>query len=59
MTLEQIELRILANKDAVNVDLHKETASEVFKVPVSEVTEETRRAAKAINFAIMYNPGKA
>ena len=59
----QVELRILAAlsgdeklisayRDAV--DVHALTASEVFHVPLSEVTPEMRRNAKAVNFGIVY-----
>lgn len=59
----QIEPRILAhfsgdrtltNSFLKNEDIHKRTASEVFGVPIPEVTEEQRRLAKTTNFAIMY-----
>lgn len=59
----QIELRVLAHLsgDAVmkqsfldKVDIHATTASEVFGVPVSEVTPLMRRNAKAVNFGIVY-----
>ena len=59
----QIELRILAHmsKDPVLVesfmndeDIHRRTASEVFGVPMEEVTKEMRRNAKAVNFGIIY-----
>ncbi len=59
----QIELRILAHmsKDPVLVesfmndeDIHRRTASEVFGVPMDEVTKEMRRNAKAVNFGIVY-----
>ena len=59
----QVELRILAAlsgdekliaayKNAV--DVHTLTASEVFHVPIDEVTPEMRRNAKAVNFGIVY-----
>lgn len=59
----QVELRILAAlsgderlisayRDAV--DIHSLTASEVFHVPLDEVTPEMRRNAKAVNFGIVY-----
>ncbi len=59
----QIELRILAHmsKDRVlveafarEVDIHTQTASEVFSVAPGEITPEMRRVAKAINFGIAY-----
>ena len=59
----QIELRLLAHFsgckeliDAYNrgVDIHTVTASQVFGVPVGEVTEKMRREAKAVNFGIIY-----
>ncbi len=59
----QIEPRILAHfsEDKTLMksfikgeDIHKRTASEVFGVPISEVTEEQRRLAKTTNFSIMY-----
>lgn len=62
----QIELRliaILANDrpfiDAflAGVDIHTRTASEVWEIPEADVTQEQRRAAKAINFGIMYGMG--
>ena len=36
------------------VDIHTKTASEVFQVPLEEVTPHQRRAAKVINFGVMY-----
>ena len=59
----QIELRILAHMsgdqsliDAYNSaqDIHRITASKVFKVPYDEVSETMRRNAKAVNFGIVY-----
>ncbi|MGB9661258.1 MAG: DNA polymerase I [Moorellaceae bacterium] len=59
----QIELRILAHisgdeklKEAflLGEDIHARTAAEVFSVPLEEVTPEMRRAAKAVNFGIIY-----
>ena len=59
----QIELRLVAHiaKEASmieafnhGVDIHAQTASEVFGVPLEEMTAETRRRAKAINFGIIY-----
>ena len=37
-----------------NRDVHKATASEVFGVPLEEVTSDQRRSAKAINFGLIY-----
>jgi DNA polymerase I len=59
----QIELRIMAhlsedtglvNAFSSGQDVHKATAAEVFGVAVSEVSSDQRRAAKAINFGLMY-----
>ncbi|MDC1020335.1 DNA polymerase I, partial [Alphaproteobacteria bacterium] len=59
----QIELRLVAHiakEDTMikafqqGVDIHAQTASEVFSVPLEEMTGETRRRAKAINFGIIY-----
>ena len=59
----QIELRIMAHlsKDkglleafSHNEDIHKKTAAEVFAIKPDEVSEEQRRAAKAINFGLIY-----
>ncbi|MCR5022832.1 MAG: DNA polymerase I [Lachnospiraceae bacterium] len=59
----QIELRILASLsgdkkliEAYNEgkDIHAITASQVFNVPLNEVTPELRRNAKAVNFGIVY-----
>lgn len=37
-----------------NVDIHTKTASEAFGVPMKDVTKTQRRAAKVINFGILY-----
>ena len=59
----QVELRLvaaIADVDALKdsfasgEDIHTRTAAEVFGLPVSEVTPEVRRSAKAINFGIIY-----
>lgn len=59
----QIELRVLAHvaDDAAmqeafasGEDFHAVTASQVFHVPLSEVTPKLRSAAKAVNFGIVY-----
>ncbi len=38
-------------------DIHTKTASEVFKVPIEEVTPLMRSNAKAVNFGIVYGIG--
>jgi DNA polymerase-1 len=62
----QIELRIMAHISgdegllrafAEGVDVHRATASEVFGVPVAEVSAEQRRYAKVINFGLIYGMG--
>ena len=59
----QIELRVLAHiaDDTImqrafidGEDVHAVTASQVFGVPVEEVTSLQRRHAKAVNFGIVY-----
>lgn len=59
----QIELRIMAHLSgdpglvgafASGVDVHRATAAEVFGRKLEEVTGNERRAAKAINFGLMY-----
>lgn len=59
----QIELRVLAHlsKDkklieafASGVDIHKATASEIFDIPLTDVTGKQRRFAKSINFGLVY-----
>lgn len=59
----QIELRLMAHisQDPTlikafqeNLDIHKSTASEVWEIPLDEVTPEMRRNAKAINFGLIY-----
>ncbi|UOG92985.1 MAG: DNA polymerase I [Candidatus Thiothrix sulfatifontis] len=59
----QIELRIMAhlsrdagllNAFAQGLDVHRATAAEVFGTPLADVTTEQRRAAKAINFGLIY-----
>ncbi len=37
-----------------NVDIHTKTAAEAFSIPLDQVTKAQRRAAKAINFGIIY-----
>ncbi len=59
----QIELRILAHVAGIDAlkaafaegkDIHAMTASEMFDVPLDEMTPEIRRQAKAINFGVIY-----
>jgi DNA polymerase-1 len=59
----QIELRIMAHLSGdrgllkafrEGVDVHRATAGEVFDVPYADVDDSQRRAAKAINFGLMY-----
>ena len=59
----QIELRVLAHisqdENMINAfkhdeDIHKQAASNVFNVPIEEVTKEQRSHAKAVNFGIVY-----
>ena len=59
----QFELRlaaILSNDEELikdfnhDVDIHTKTASEAFKVPMDKVTKSQRRAAKVINFGVLY-----
>lgn len=59
----QIELRVLAHMADDNImikafndgeDIHAITASQVFNIPLEEVTNELRSKAKAVNFGIVY-----
>jgi DNA polymerase I len=59
----QIELRVLAHISQDNnlleafqndLDIHTKTASEIFEVPLGEVTSFMRNSAKAVNFGIVY-----
>jgi DNA polymerase I len=59
----QIELRILAHMAnlptlrqafADGIDIHAMTASEMFNVPLDQMTSDIRRRAKAINFGVIY-----
>ncbi len=59
----QIELRLMAHLSqdasllaafAANLDVHTATAAEVFAIPLDAVTSEQRRAAKAVNFGLIY-----
>ncbi|NLD09538.1 MAG: DNA polymerase I [Xanthomonadaceae bacterium] len=62
----QIELRLMAHfsedETLLNAflkghDIHSSTASEVFKTPLDKVSSDERRAAKAINFGLIYGMG--
>ena len=59
----QIELRVLAHISGDehmiqafnnNEDIHRQTASKVFNIPLEEVTSKQRSEAKAVNFGIVY-----
>jgi len=59
----QFELRlaaVLANDTSLindfngDVDIHTKTASEVYGIPMDEVTKDQRRDAKVINFGVLY-----
>ena len=59
----QIELRILAHIAGIDTlkqafrdghDIHAMTASEMFDVPLDQMTPDVRRQAKAINFGVIY-----
>ncbi len=62
----QIELRVLAHFSGdpafvtaftKGIDVHKQTASVIFDVPVDEVTPAMRAQAKTVNFATLYGQG--
>ncbi|MCL4366662.1 DNA polymerase [Patescibacteria group bacterium] len=62
----QIELRVMAHladdsglKRAFQegVDIHKLTASKIFKVPLDQVSKEQRMVGKTMNFATLYGQG--
>jgi DNA polymerase I len=59
----QIELRVIAHVAKIenliqafkeDKDIHRITASQVFKIPEAEIDDATRSKAKAINFGIIY-----
>jgi DNA polymerase-1 len=63
MDYSQVELRLLAHfsqdKNMLEAfkhdrDIHRQTASEIFEVPLEQVTKDMRNSAKAINFGLMY-----
>ncbi|CAM5195102.1 DNA polymerase I OS=Castellaniella defragrans OX=75697 GN=polA PE=3 SV=1 [Castellaniella defragrans] len=63
----QIELRVMAHVSgdenlrrafAEGQDIHRATAAEVFGLPPDQVDAEHRRAAKAINFGLIYGMGE-
>ena len=63
----QIDLRILAHFSGdeafveafrQGLDVHRQTASVIFRVPVEEVSGEMRAQAKTINFATLYGQGE-
>jgi DNA polymerase-1 len=63
----QIELRVMAHVSgdenlrrafAEGQDIHRATAAEVFGLPLDQVDAEHRRAAKAINFGLIYGMGE-
>lgn len=62
----QFELRlaaVLSNDvpliEAFNlgVDIHNKTASEIYNIPIEEVKKDHRRAAKIVNFSVLYGAG--
>jgi len=62
----QIELRLLAHfsKDkaltkafAADKDIHRFVASQIYDVPIEDVTDEMRSSCKAVNFGIIYGQG--
>ncbi len=62
----QIELRILAHFSgdenlvaafAAGEDIHERTAAVVFGVPIEQVTDKMRAAAKTVNYAVIYGMG--
>ena len=62
----QIELRLLAHfsKDealraafAADQDIHRFVASQIYNVPLDEVTSEMRARCKTVNFGIIYGQG--
>lgn len=63
----QIELRLLALMSGdermlkafeQNIDIHKQTAAQIHNVDLKDVSSDMRRAAKTINFGLMYGMGQ-
>jgi DNA polymerase-1 len=63
----QIELRLLAlmSQDRVliqafkdEIDIHRQTAAQINDISIAEVTPDMRRAAKTINFGLLYGMGQ-
>ena len=59
----QVELRVFASMsnatqmiDAFknDIDIHTKTASDIYHIPIEDVTKKERRTAKAVNFGIIY-----
>jgi len=59
----QIELRVLAHysQDVLlcrafteQLDVHKQTASEIFNIPIQDINDDQRHVAKAVNFGLVY-----
>jgi len=64
----QVELRILAHLSqdktlmdafAADQDIHRFVASQIYNVPMDQVTEQMRSRCKAVNFGIIYGQGPA
>ncbi len=62
----QIELRVLAHFSqdktltdafAAGQDIHRFVASQIYNVPIEEVTKQMRSSCKAVNFGIIYGQG--
>lgn len=44
----------MINDFSAGTDIHAKTASEVYHVPLDDVTKEQRRRAKVVNFGVLY-----